>query len=116
MEADERCGPDGPITALDPAERAGGSAGRYGRLGRSGGGVPPVLVSLPDHERELARATRRGAAGVHVSVSSEVLAEIREYERAATTAVDAALTPLLDRYLARLADTHRGRRDCPRLR
>jgi N-methylhydantoinase A len=37
-----------------------------------------------------------------VSLSSEVLPEVREYERLSTTAVDAYLTPVLRRYLGRL--------------
>jgi N-methylhydantoinase A len=40
---------------------------------------------------------------VHVSLSHEVVGTFREYERAATTELDAALSPLLARYLRRLA-------------
>ena len=42
--------------------------------------------------------------GVHVSVSHETAGVFREYERLATTVVDAALSPLLARYLARLIE------------
>ena len=103
VEAAERCGPEGPIVALEPAE-----ARRVAEAVRALE-VEAVAVCLlfsfrhPGHERELADALAEALPGVHVSLSSEVLAEIREYERAATTAVDAALTPLLGRYLARLA-------------
>lgn len=38
----------------------------------------------------------------YVSLSSEVLSEMREYERFATTVVNASLRPVIDRYLARL--------------
>src|SRR5207302_5041969 len=41
---------------------------------------------------------------VHVSLSHEVVGTFREYERAATTEVDAALSPLLGGYLRRLAE------------
>ena len=41
----------------------------------------------PAHEAEVAAALRQALPGVHVSVSSEVLPEIREYERISTTAV-----------------------------
>ncbi|MFP4174935.1 MAG: hydantoinase/oxoprolinase family protein [Halobacteriales archaeon] len=57
----------------------------------------------PENERETARILR-DEFGVHVSVSSEVLAEFREYERASTTAVDAYVTPVVAAYLRRLVD------------
>jgi N-methylhydantoinase A len=54
----------------------------------------------PEHEQTLARMLR--AAGFFVSVSSEILPEFREYERASTTAVNAYVSPALDRYLGYL--------------
>jgi N-methylhydantoinase A/oxoprolinase/acetone carboxylase beta subunit len=104
VEVLERCGPDGPLIPLEPTE-----ARRVADAVRALG-VEAVAVCLlfafrhPAHERALARALAEALPGVHVSVSSEVLAEIREYERAATTAVDAALTPLLGTYLERLSE------------
>jgi N-methylhydantoinase A/oxoprolinase/acetone carboxylase beta subunit len=41
---------------------------------------------------------------VHVSLSHETVGTFREYERAATTEVDAALSPLLAAYLRRLVE------------
>jgi N-methylhydantoinase A/oxoprolinase/acetone carboxylase beta subunit len=59
----------------------------------------------PEHERRLGAALRRRLGpGVAISLSHEVTATFREYERAATTEVDAALSPLLRRYLRRLLD------------
>ncbi len=72
-------------------------------------GVEAVAVSLlhayrqAENERAVA-AVLRGHLDVPVSVSSEVLAEFREYERTATTAVDAYVRPTIDSYLRRLAD------------
>jgi N-methylhydantoinase A len=57
----------------------------------------------PGHERALAERLRSALPDVHVSVSCEVLPQFREYERASTTVIDAYLSPLLGRYLARLA-------------
>ncbi len=54
----------------------------------------------PDHERRVALAAR--AAGVHVSASSEVLPEFREYERTSTVVLNAYVAPIMDRYLGRL--------------
>jgi N-methylhydantoinase A len=54
----------------------------------------------PAHEQRAADRLRR--AGWRVSVSSEVLPEYREFERWSTTAVNAYVAPLIDRYLERL--------------
>jgi len=54
----------------------------------------------PEHEHRVGEALRK--AGLHVSLSVEVLPEFREYERASTTAMNAYVAPILDRYLARL--------------
>jgi N-methylhydantoinase A len=58
----------------------------------------------PEHEQALARALADRLPGVHVSLSHEVVGTFREYERAATTEVDAALSPLLASYLRRLLE------------
>src|SRR5437763_3223041 len=56
------------------------------------------------HERALGDALRaRLGAGVHVSLSHEVVGTFREFERAATTEVDAALSPITGAYLRALA-------------
>jgi N-methylhydantoinase A len=71
-------------------------------------GIEAVAVCLlfsflhPEHEAAVARALR--LAGYNVSVSSEILPEFREYERASTTAVNAYVSPVLERYLSRLAE------------
>jgi N-methylhydantoinase A len=51
----------------------------------------------PAHERELARRLR--AAGLAVSASHEILPQFREYERTATTVVNAYLLPVMSSYL-----------------
>jgi N-methylhydantoinase A len=51
----------------------------------------------PEHESMLARQLR--ANGFSVSVSHEILPEFREFERTATTVVNAYLTPVMTRYL-----------------
>jgi N-methylhydantoinase A len=57
----------------------------------------------PENEREAARVLR-DEFDAHVSVSSDVLAEFREYERMSTTVVDAYVTPVVASYLHRLED------------
>ncbi len=51
----------------------------------------------PAHEKQVAAALRK--AGFRTSASYEVLPEYREYERWATTAVNAYVAPLMARYL-----------------
>ena len=66
-------------------------------------GVSLLFSFLNDsHERRLGALLRAALPGVQVFLSSEVLPEIREYERASTTAVCAYVGPLLEGYLARL--------------
>jgi N-methylhydantoinase A len=56
----------------------------------------------PEHEQAIGEALARAAPDLHVSLSHEVVGTFREYERAATTEVDAAISPLLRRYLRTL--------------
>ncbi len=77
-----------------------------------------VAVSLlfsfanPATERRVAQALT--PLGIPISLSSRILPEFREYERGSTTAVNAYLAPLLQRYLLQLeecvAAQHRGGR------
>lgn len=62
----------------------------------------------PLHERVLAEALR--AQGYSVSVSHELIAEYREYERLSTTVLNAYVAPLMERHLARLAARTGGHR------
>src|SRR5256885_799535 len=54
------------------------------------------------HERRVASVLEE--RGLHVSASHDTAGVFREYERCATTVVDAALSPLLRRYLERLGE------------
>ncbi|NQW03408.1 MAG: hydantoinase/oxoprolinase family protein [Acidobacteria bacterium] len=54
----------------------------------------------PAHEQQVAAILRK--SGLSVCTSSEVLPEYREFERWSTTVVNAYVTPLMDRYLAKL--------------
>ncbi|MBR0658868.1 hydantoinase/oxoprolinase family protein [Neoroseomonas oryzicola] len=56
----------------------------------------------PANERAASEAVRAIWPNPHVSVSSEILPEIREFERASTTALNAYLQPVVAGYLARL--------------
>jgi N-methylhydantoinase A len=100
----ERMGPDGEINPLDQSsvERAVSALEQEG--------VDAVAVCLlfsflhPEHEQSIGRMLRRRLSNVHISLSSEVIPELREYERTATTVADAYLAPRLASYLRALGD------------
>jgi N-methylhydantoinase A len=99
----ERMGPKGEITALDEESLENAvSAVKEAE-------VEAVAVCLlfafmhPEHEQRVGEALREALPDVHVSLSSEVLPEFREYERFSTTTADAYLAPRLAAYLENLA-------------
>ncbi|MCC7483437.1 MAG: hydantoinase/oxoprolinase family protein [Burkholderiales bacterium] len=63
----------------------------------------------PAHEIRIAELVAGIAPQVPVSLSSEVAGEIREFERLATTAIDAYLKPRMHSYLERLDHSLRER-------
>lgn len=94
-----RIGPDGAEEErLDPTELQS----LPGRLA----GADAIAICLlhsyaqPGHETRIAEAL--DPLGLPLSVSSRLLPEYREYERTATTVVNAYITPSMDRYLGRL--------------
>jgi N-methylhydantoinase A len=101
--APERMGPDGPLRALE-AEPARALAEDVARAEPAA-----VAVSLlhsyadPAHERLLAELIAEQLPQAHLSLSCEIVGTFREYERTATTVLDAALSPLLETYLRRLS-------------
>lgn len=107
VAANERCGPEGEERPLDTETLRG-------RLRELDGEVEAVAICLlwgfrhPAHERAAADAVATALPDAHVSVSHEAAAVFREHERCVTTIVDAAVSPLLGRYLARLAERTRA--------
>ncbi len=104
----ERMGPDGEITALDEGSLEEAVAALKNAE------VESVAVCLlfafmhPEHERRIGEVIREELPDIHVSLSSEVLPEFREYERFSTTAADAYLGPKLAAYLNNLAEEVEG--------
>src|SRR5438128_548226 len=77
--------------------------------------VDAVAISLlfsflnPEHEQRLGARLRAALPDVPVYLSSEVLPEIKEFERTSTTAVCAYTGPILTSYLQRLDHVTRSR-------
>ena len=100
----ERIAPEGVVRALRAAA-ADGVAERVSSLS-------PDIVAVAllhayrdaSHEAHVARAIAARIPDIDVVLSSDVLPEIREYERTATTVAEAYLRPGVARYLERLAD------------
>jgi N-methylhydantoinase A len=110
FEITERIGADGAVvTPLAEDEIAGLVAALAAAR------VDAVAVSLvfsflaPEHERRLGARLRAALPGVPIFLSSDVLPEIKEFERTSTTAICAYVGPVLASYLARLEAAARTR-------
>jgi N-methylhydantoinase A len=92
------------VTPLDEA-----GLGRLAERLRADG-VEAVAICLlhayanPDHERRAKAILSAALPGIPVCASTDILAEFREYERASTVVLNAYLLPVMDRYLANLAE------------
>ena len=102
FEVSERTVPDGIDRALNE-DSVVEACGKLNELG-----VDSVAVCLlfsyknASHERRISELIAEHLPDVHVSASHEVVSQFREYERFSTTCIDAYLSPLLARYLAKL--------------
>lgn len=102
--APERMGPDGPVRPLSEADARA--------LGARVAAAAPQAVAVvllhsyrhPEHELALGRALRQALPHASIHLSHQTVGTFREYERAATTELDAALSPLLARYLRALGE------------
>src|SRR5205807_3358597 len=56
----------------------------------------------PEHETRVGEIVREEIPGASISLSCEVMPQIREYHRLSTTVINAYLAPILARYIAQL--------------
>ena len=103
LGVDERVGADGSVVrplADAEVERVAAAV--------AGLNVEAVAVCLlfsflrPHHERRLRDAIKGRSPDVHVSLSSDICPEFREYERTCTVVTNAYVTPVIDRLVERL--------------
>jgi 5-oxoprolinase (ATP-hydrolysing) len=96
----------GPRRQHDHPARSRHGARRARRLAADG--VEAIAVCFlhayrnPAHEREAGEIVRACLPEVAVSLSSDVVAELWEYQRLVTTCANAFVQPLMDRYVRRL--------------
>jgi N-methylhydantoinase A len=103
LEVSERTLADGSIrTPVDPAEVKAAAEQLLERGAEAVGIVFINSYANPDNERRAFDAVREVWPNAHVTVSNEILPEIREFERTSTTALNAYLQPVVGQYLARL--------------
>ena len=75
-----------------------------------GSGIEALTISLmhsyanPDHERALRDIVAARFPEIPVSLSSDILPEFREYDRAITTVMNDYVRPIMKRYLSRIED------------
>ena len=103
FEVDERIRSDGSILKPINPEEARQVVHTLLHLG-----VESIAVCLinsfenPIHERMLKEIIKKEAPGISISISYQVLPQIKEYERTSTTVTNAYVKPLTGRYLSKL--------------
>jgi N-methylhydantoinase A len=111
LEVAERVLADGTIR--EPVDLAGVEAAARTLLAKGAKAVAIIFINAyanPANEQAALEVLRAIWPNEHVGCSSDILPEIREFERASTTAINASLQPVVGSYLARLEDalTSRG--------
>ena len=105
LEVDERLDSDGAVVTPLSEEDVVAALDRIAEDGAESVAVC-FLHSYrnPAHERRVGEAIRERLPDIYVSLSVDVLPEIREYERTSTTVVNSYLGPIVKNYLDSLAD------------
>ncbi len=103
LEVVERVGPGGVVQVPLDETSVADAVAACRRLG-----VAAVAVCLlhsfahPAHEQRVAEILRAGLPGVVVTISTDVLPVVREYERTLATILNAGVMPAVSSYVARL--------------
>jgi len=109
LEANERVRADGSV--IEPLDEAQAREAARALAAMQVQSVAVCLINAfenPAHEQALKRILAEALPGVSISISTEVLPQIREYERTSTTVANAYVKPLTERYLRRLAERLRA--------
>ena len=109
LEVNERTGFDGEILQSLDEEAVRDAARHFEKAG-----ISSIAVSFlhsyanPANERRAREILSEELPGVAISLSSEVLAVYREYERTITTVLNAYVTPRVGSYIENLEDSLRS--------
>jgi N-methylhydantoinase A len=74
----------------------------------SGQAIESVAICLlfsflrPEHEQQIRDRLKKLDRPLHLSLSSDILPEFREFERTSTTVINAYVAPLMENYLSKL--------------
>ena len=102
-EVPERLGPEGEVVRRLDDDAAVEVARWFRRRGIACVGISFLhSYANPDHEQRVREIFAAEHPDCTVSISSDVLREYREYERAVTTLVDAFVKPRVGRYVAQI--------------
>lgn len=103
IELNERIGAKGEIVRAPSAEDIDAAVDEVISVAAGACAIGFVFSFRNDsHEQAFAKALRKRAPEIAVSVSSEVQPEFREYERLSTTVLNAYLQPVMRHYLETL--------------
>ena len=109
LEVNEKLRPDGSVAA--PLDRDSVQAAIALLRAEQVASVAICLLhsyANPIHEQAVARQVRAELPGIAVSVSHEILPEIKEYPRTSTTVINAYVQPVVRAYLTALAARLKG--------
>jgi N-methylhydantoinase A len=103
FEVCERILADGTVaTPIDPDEVAEHLLPALGAGGYRAAAICLLNAFVnPVHERRLRSLILAALPELHVTISSDITREFREFERASTTTLSAYVQPVIDRYIAR---------------
>ncbi|MDR0359730.1 MAG: hydantoinase/oxoprolinase family protein [bacterium] len=103
VEVPERTGPRGEVVQALDLDSARSTVRDL--IDRGVGAIAVCLLHSyvnPSHEHRLRELVAELCPGLPTSISSDVVTEFREYERASTTTIDAFVKPAIGHYLARV--------------
>ena len=99
----ERMGPRGQVL-LPPSRSDLARVARRARASRAEAVAVCLLFSYANPAHERAAGAALSAAGLRATLSCDVLPEFREFERTATTVVNAYLIPVMGNYLGEVSE------------
>ncbi|WP_027896574.1 hydantoinase/oxoprolinase family protein [Zestomonas thermotolerans] len=103
VEADERIGADGQVVRPLDRESIRAELKRLAAVGIEALTISLINAYVNDrHEREILEIAHEVMPGIPVSLSSEVVPEMQEYERTETTVVNSYVRPEVEQYINHL--------------